>query len=74
MSIMFRDRSPRLFLVAGAIMAVALAARALLDTALPAIPAFITLYPAVALAGLLCGPTAGGSVLVAAVVAAKQPM
>jgi len=70
MSMMFRDRSPRSFLVAGAIMAVALAARALLDTALPAIPAFITLYPAVALAGLLCGPTAGGSVLVVAVVAA----
>jgi hypothetical protein len=48
MSVMFKDRSPRSFLVAGAIMAVALAARALLDIKLPAIPAFITLYPAVA--------------------------
>jgi hypothetical protein len=67
---MFKDRSPRSFLVAGAIMAVALAARALLDIKLPAIAAFITLYPVVALAGLLCGPTAGGSALVVAVAAA----
>jgi len=70
MSLMFKDLSPRAFLVAGVIMVGALAVRALLDTALPAIPAFITLYPAVALAGLLCGPAAGGSALVVAVMAA----
>jgi two-component sensor histidine kinase/PAS domain-containing protein len=70
MSLMLTDRSPRAFLVAGAIMAVALAARALLDPALPAIPAFITLYPAVALAGLLCGPAAGGAAVLVAVAAA----
>jgi len=67
---MFKDRSPRTFLVASAIMAIGLAVRALLDTVLPALPPFVTLYPAVALAGLLCGPMAGGASLVVAVVAA----
>lgn len=70
MSVMFKDRSPRAFLVAGGIMAFALSVRALLDSVLPALPPFITLYPAVALAGLLCGPVAGGSALLVAVVAA----
>jgi two-component sensor histidine kinase/PAS domain-containing protein len=67
---MFNDRSWRSFLVASVIMAAALAARALLETVLPASPPFITLYPAVALAGLLCGPTAGGTSLMVAVLAA----
>jgi two-component sensor histidine kinase/PAS domain-containing protein len=67
---MLKDRSPRAFLVAGGIMAVGLAARALLDMVLPNTPAFITLYPAVVLAGLLCGPAAGGSALLVAVAAA----
>jgi two-component sensor histidine kinase/PAS domain-containing protein len=67
---MLKDRSPRSFLVATAIMAVALAVRGLLDPAWPALPVFITLYPAVALAGLLCGPLAGGASLVLAVLAA----
>jgi two-component sensor histidine kinase/PAS domain-containing protein len=70
MSLLFKDRSPHSFLVAGAIMAIALAARALLETMLPASPPFITLYPAVALAGLLCGPAAGGVSLLGAVLAA----
>jgi two-component sensor histidine kinase/PAS domain-containing protein len=36
------------------------AAREALDRVLPATPPFITLYPAVALAGVLCGPVAAG--------------
>jgi hypothetical protein len=45
---------------ASAFMAAAVAARAALDMVLPNAPPFITLYPAVALAGLLCGPLAAG--------------
>jgi two-component sensor histidine kinase/PAS domain-containing protein len=37
-------------------MALAVLLRAALDPLVPALPPFITLYPAVALAGLLCGP------------------
>ncbi len=53
-----KDLSLRSFIIAGAIMAVAVAARAAIDFVLPNTPPFITLYPAVALAGLLCGPFA----------------
>jgi PAS domain S-box-containing protein len=56
---MTKDMSLRSFLVAGAIMAAAVIARAALDRALPALPPFITLYPALVLAALLCGPWAG---------------
>jgi PAS domain S-box-containing protein len=56
-----KDLSPRSFAVAGAIMAVALAVRAGLDPVLPALPPFTTLYPAVALAGLYCGPFASAA-------------
>ncbi len=71
MVLMFKDRSPRSFLFAGLIVAVALVVRGLLETALPGLTAFITLYPAVALAGLLCGPTAGGATLLVSVFAAS---
>jgi two-component sensor histidine kinase/PAS domain-containing protein len=71
MSLMSKDFSVRSFLVAGVIMAVGLAARAVLELVLPGLPAFITLYPAVALTGLLCGPAAGGSALLVAVAAAS---
>jgi len=54
-----KDLGLRPFIVAGAIMAVAVLARAALDLALPATPPFITLYPAVAVSGLLCGPLPG---------------
>jgi two-component sensor histidine kinase/PAS domain-containing protein len=56
-----QDLSPRSFAIAGAIMAAALAVRAGLDPVLPALPPFTTLYPAVALAGLLCGPFASAA-------------
>jgi two-component sensor histidine kinase/PAS domain-containing protein len=42
-----------------AIVAVAVAVRAALDQAYPHTPPFVTLFPAVALAGLLCGPWVG---------------
>jgi PAS domain S-box-containing protein len=68
---MSKDLSLRSFVIAGAIMAAAVAARAAIDLVLPEIPPFITLYPAVALAGLLCGPIvaaiAGATGLIAAV-------
>jgi PAS domain S-box-containing protein len=70
MSLMLKDRSRRSFVLAGAIMALALAVRGLLETVLPDLPPFVTLYPAVALAGLLCGPTAGGASLLVAALAA----
>jgi PAS domain S-box-containing protein len=56
-----KDLSPRSFAIAGAIMAVALVVRAGLDAVLPALPPFTTLYPAVALAGLFCGPFASAA-------------
>jgi PAS domain-containing protein len=56
---MSKDWSVRSFVVANAIMAAAVAARIALDPALPGLPPFITLYPAITLAGLLCGPFAG---------------
>jgi PAS domain S-box-containing protein len=62
--------SLRPFLVAGAIVAVAVIAREALDLTLPATPPFITLYPAVALAALLCGPWAGAASGLAGLVAA----
>jgi two-component sensor histidine kinase/PAS domain-containing protein len=57
---MTKDVSLRAFLGAGAAMLLAVAAREALDWVLPATPPFITLYPAVALAGVLCGPVAAG--------------
>jgi two-component sensor histidine kinase/PAS domain-containing protein len=57
---MTKDVSLRAFLGAGAAMLLAVAAREALDRVLPATPPFITLYPAVALAGVLCGPVAAG--------------
>jgi two-component sensor histidine kinase/PAS domain-containing protein len=54
------DFSLRSVLIAGAIVFAAVAGRLALDPGLPSLPPFITLYPAVALAGLLCGPWAGG--------------
>ncbi len=68
--LMSKDSSVRSFVIACAIMLVAVAGRAALDTVLPATPPFITLYPAVALAGLLCGPLAGGVATLLGVVAA----
>jgi two-component sensor histidine kinase len=59
-NLMSKDFGVRSFVVAGAIIFVAVAIRLVLDGPLPHIPPFITLFPAVALAGLLCGPWAGG--------------
>jgi PAS domain S-box-containing protein len=55
-----KDLSARSFFIAMGIMAAALLVRAALDMVLPDIPPLITIYPAVALGGLLCGPWAGG--------------
>ncbi len=70
MPLMSEDRSPRSFLLAGVIMGLGLAVRALLEPLLPDTSPFMTLYPAVAVAGLLCGPMAGGVSLLVAVLAA----
>jgi two-component sensor histidine kinase/PAS domain-containing protein len=51
-----KDFGLRSFAIAGAIMVVAVALRGALDAVLPGLSPFIILYPAVALAGLLCGP------------------
>jgi len=51
-----KDFGLRSFAIAGAIVVAAVAMRGALDPALPGLPPFITLSPAVALAGLLCGP------------------
>jgi PAS domain S-box-containing protein len=59
--VMTKDMRLRSFIAAGAIMIVAIAAREALDRVLPGIPPFITLYPAVAIAGLLCGPWAAAA-------------
>jgi PAS domain S-box-containing protein len=56
-----KDLSPRSLAIALAIMAAAIALRAALDPLLPGLPPFATLYPAMALAGLLCGAWAGAA-------------
>jgi PAS domain-containing protein len=58
---MSKDLSLRSFVIAGTITTVAVAARAIMDLVLPETPPFITLYPAVALAGLICGPFAAST-------------
>jgi two-component sensor histidine kinase/PAS domain-containing protein len=68
--LMSKDFSVRSFVAAGAVMAAAVAVRAALDSPFPDLPPFITLYPAVALGGLLCGPAAGGAAALAGVLAA----
>jgi PAS domain S-box-containing protein len=68
--VMTKDASLRSFLVAGGIAVVAVAAREVLDRALPGTWPFITLYPAVAVTGLLCGPWAGAAAAVLGLVAA----
>jgi two-component sensor histidine kinase/PAS domain-containing protein len=65
-----QDLSVRSFVLGGAIMAVAVGARAAMEPLLPGLPPFITLYPAVALVGLLCGPLAGGIIGVTGLIAA----
>jgi PAS domain S-box-containing protein len=69
--VMTKDLSLRAFLLSGTIMAVAVVMRAALERVLPGMPPFITLYPAVALAGLLCGAgaaTVAGLIGIAAAV------
>jgi PAS domain S-box-containing protein len=58
------------FVAAGAITAAAVVLRAALDVSLPQLPPFITLYPAVALAGLLYGPFATAAAVAMGVAAA----
>jgi PAS domain S-box-containing protein len=58
------------FGLAGAIMAGALALRTLLNIVLPDSPPFITLYPAVAVAALFCGPAAASAAGLSGAVAA----
>jgi PAS domain S-box-containing protein len=65
-----RDFSLRSAVIAVGMMLVAMAAREALQPWLPGLPPFITLYPAVALAGLMCGPLAGAIACVIGVVAA----
>ncbi len=55
---MLQDLTRPSLLAAFAIMAVAVVLRAGFEPLVPGLPPFITLYPAVALAGLLCGPLA----------------
>jgi PAS domain S-box-containing protein len=54
-----RDFSLRSAVIAVGLILTALAGREILHQWLPRLPPFITLYPAVAVAGLVCGPLAG---------------
>jgi PAS domain S-box-containing protein len=67
---MFKLGRASSFATAGAIIGVAIAVRAGLDLVLPGTPPFITLYPAIALAGLLCGPLPAGLAALPAILAA----
>jgi PAS domain S-box-containing protein len=58
------------FVVATLIMALALGVRLALGAVLPGTPPFITLFPAILLVGLLCGPVAASVAVVCATVAA----
>jgi two-component sensor histidine kinase/PAS domain-containing protein len=58
--VMTKDISLRSFILAGAAILLAVVAREALDWELPETSPFITLYPAVALAGVLCGPVTAG--------------
>lgn len=57
-----RSRSLRAYSIALATLLVALAIRSALDMAFPGVPPFVTLFPAVAFAGLFCGAAAGTAV------------
>jgi len=57
---LLKDLSFRSVLAAFAVIALAVLVRAWLDRPLPGLPPFITLYPAMAIAGLLCGPRSTG--------------
>jgi two-component sensor histidine kinase/PAS domain-containing protein len=69
---MTKGSSARAFLLAGTItaVAVAVAVSAALDRVLPGMPPFITLYPAVAVAGVLCGAGAAAMSALIGVIAA----
>ena len=56
------DTVRRRFVLAGAILVAGLALRAVLERALPGLPPFITLFPAVAVTGLVAGTLAGAVV------------
>jgi PAS domain S-box-containing protein len=58
------------FIVAALIMALAIAMRMALGAALPGTPPFITLFPAILLVGLLCGPLAASFAILGGVIAA----
>jgi len=58
------------WLLAGSILLGCLALRAVLDMALPALPPFITLFPAVAITGLVAGTRAGAVVCIIGLIAA----
>jgi two-component sensor histidine kinase/PAS domain-containing protein len=64
------DVTPRAFLMAGSIMAVAVAGREAIELTVPGTPPFITLYPAVIVTALLCGPWAAGISTLLALIAA----
>ena len=67
---LLKDLSFRSVLAAFAVMALAVLVRAWLNRLLPGLPPFITLYPAVALAGLLFGPLSTGLATVFGIAAA----
>jgi PAS domain S-box-containing protein len=65
-----RDFSLRAAVIAVGFILLALAGREILHGWLPGLAPFITLYPAVTLAGLVCGPLAGAIACVVGVVGA----
>jgi PAS domain-containing protein len=66
----YGDTVWRRWVQAGSILLAGLALRAVLDTAVPDLPPFVTLYPAVAITGLVAGTLAGTVVCVISMVAA----
>jgi len=68
--LMAKTLSLQAFVVAALVMGAAIALRVALGAVLPGIPPFITLFPAVLLVGLLCGPVAASLAVFCGVVAA----
>jgi PAS domain S-box-containing protein len=67
---LYADLSPQSFVAAAAITLIAAVAREMVQAVFPSTGAFITLFPAVALAGILGGPLAGALAVAGGLLAA----
>lgn len=65
-----RSRSLRAYAIASLVFLMAISIRSAIDLAYPAVSPFVTLFPAVVVAGLLCGAAAGSAVAILGALAA----